>query len=113
MSQHNTCRVMIMKWDKPLYLIAETDGQDDIGNYKPIKMKRKVYANPFTVGRAEFSAAAQKGLKPEYSFQVNTIDYVGEEKAEYLGQEYDVYRTQQSGDKTTVYLTKRVANGRN
>ncbi|WP_273715053.1 hypothetical protein [Leuconostoc mesenteroides] len=102
-----------MKWDKPLYLITETDGQDDVGNYKPIKTKRKVYANPFTVGRAEFSAAAQKGLKPEYSFQVNTIDYAGEEKAGYLGQEYDIYRTQQSGDKTTVYLTKRASNGRN
>lgn len=102
-----------MKWDKPLYFITETDGQDDIGNYKPVKTKRKVYANPFTVGRAEFSAAAQQGSKPEYSFQVNTIDYVGEEKAEYLGQEYDIYRTQQSGDKTTVYLTKRAANGGN
>ena len=113
MSQRNTCRVMIMKWDKPLYLITETDGQDDVGNYKPIKTKRKVYANPFTVGRAEFSAAAQKGLKPEYSFQVNTIDYAGEEKAEYLGQEYDIYRMQQSGDKTTVYLTKRAANDGN
>lgn len=111
MCQHNTCKVLIMKYDAVLYLITEADGQDDVGNYKPVKTKRKVYANPFTVGRAEFSAAAQKGLKPEYSFQVNTIDYAGEEKAEYLGQEYDVYRTQQSGDKTTLYLTKRVANG--
>lgn len=102
-----------MKWDKPLYLITETDGQDDIGNFKPIKTKRKVYANPFTVGRAEFSAAAQKGLKPEYSFQVNTLDYNDEREAEYLGQSLDVYRVQTNGDRTTLYLTRRVSNGRN
>lgn len=102
-----------MKWDKPLYLITETDGQDDIGNFKPIKTKRKVYANPFTVGRAEFSAAAQKGLKPEYSFQVNTLDYNDEREAEYLGQSLDIYRVQTNGDRTTLYLTRRVSNGRN
>ncbi|WP_439818375.1 hypothetical protein [Weissella paramesenteroides] len=102
-----------MKYDAVLYLITEIDGQDDIGNYQPIKTRRKVYANPFTVGRAEYSAAAQKGLKPECSFQINTIDYAGEEKVAYLDNEFDVYRTQTSGDKTTLYLMRRVANGGN
>lgn len=108
---HNLHKVLSMKFDAVIYLITETDGQDEIGNYVPVLTKRKAYANKFSVSRAEFSAAGERGLKPDLSFQINTVDYASEELVEYLNQEYDVYRTQEKGDRTTLYLTRRVSNG--
>lgn len=101
-----------MKFDAVIFLISEVDTQDDLGNAKSEKTRRKVYANRFSVSRAEFSATGQQGLKPDFSFQINTVDYKDESEAEYLGQLFDVYRVQINGDKTTLYLTRRVANGR-
>lgn len=100
-----------MKFDAVIFLINEVDGQDELGNSKPVKTRRKAYANRFSVGRAEFATAGEQGLKPEFSFQVNTVDYDDEREAEYLGQSLDVYRVQTNGDRTTLYLTRRISNG--
>lgn len=101
-----------MKFDAVIFLIKNEDEQDDLGNSKPHKTRRKVYANRYSVSRAEFSSAGEQGLKPEFAFQINTADYQDEQSAEYISQTLDVYRVQSNGDRTTVYLTRRVANGR-
>lgn len=104
---------MRMKFDAVIFLIKQEEGQDELGNSKPAKTRRKVYANPFSIGRSEFYNASQQGLKPELAFQINTAEYKGEQKVEFQGQQYDVYRDNSVGDRTTIYLKARIANGRN
>ena len=102
----------MMRYDEVLTLIGISYTQDEL--LQPVEnyTKRKVYANAFTVGRDEFSMAGQVGLRADLAFQVNSIDYSGEEAVEHSGQLYKVYRVAVSGDRTTIYLQKDLTDGK-
>jgi hypothetical protein len=99
-----------MRFDAVIFLVKEVYSQDDIGNSKTSQEKRKAFANRFAISRSEFTAAGEQGLRPDFAFQINTVDYAGEEKAIYLGNTYTIYRVQESGDRTTLYLTSKVSD---
>lgn len=101
-----------MKYDQVLTLLSATYTQDELLQRVETFTARKVYANAFTVGRDEFSLAGQAGLRADLAFQINSIDYSGEEAVEFNGQRYKVYRTAVSGDRTTLYLQKDLTDGK-
>lgn len=91
-------------------LLVEADSvQDDIGNLIPSSTPalREVFADLQSVGRAEFFAAAQSGLKPEIRAVVHAEEYRGEREAQLGGERYTVYRSYTTGDKTELYLTRK------
>lgn len=103
-----------MRYNAVIYLCKLVIMKDDIGQQvKRLSEKRKVYANEFSISRAEFAAAGEIGLRGSLAYQINSIDYSGEEYV-YVGNErYHVYRDNKAGDKTTLYLEKAVADGIN
>ena len=72
--------------------------------------EREVFAERGSITQAEFNAAAQKELKPEYRFIIYAFEYDGEEKIRFEGEEYYIYRTYQKpgSDRMELYTSKRI-----
>ena len=76
-----------------IYLISETQTQDDTGVWRKTYNRRKVYCDVRSVTANEFFEGGRNGLNPEYQFTMFAPDYEGERIVEYNGQTYAVYRT--------------------
>lgn len=81
--------------DGIITLISKTSQKDDYGRTVPTETTRDVFAQIDSVSRAEFFAAGQNGLNPEYRFTVFSGEYTGEREADYNGVRYSIYRTYQ------------------
>lgn len=81
--------------DGVITLITKTRQTDAYGRQKATETKRDVFAQIDSVSRAEFFAAGQNGLNPEYRFTVFSGEWAGEREAEYNGVRYSIYRTYQ------------------
>ena len=79
----------------------------DVHGAVRLRRARKRYQGG-SVTRAEWSAAGEQGLKPEYQVDVFAGDYQGEKivRMEVNGTEqtFAVYRTYRSGDTVELYL---------
>lgn len=82
--------------DTALTLIGYTRQKDEYGVWRDdMPVRREVFAQAESVGRTEFFAAGQNGLRPEYRFRVFAAEYHGERECEYNGERYAIYRTYQ------------------
>lgn len=81
--------------DGIITLIAKTRQTDAYGRTVATETARDVFAQIDSVSRAEFFAAGQNGLNPEYRFTVFSGEYTGEREADYNGVRYSIYRTYQ------------------
>lgn len=88
----------------PIYLISETYTVDSIGQHIPTLVQRKVYADVDSVTRAEWSAAGERGIKPEYRLTMFEPDYNGEKlvQMEVRGsmETFAIYRTHRGRNET-------------
>lgn len=67
-----------------------------------------VFAKIESVGRAEFFAGAETGLKPEYKISLWLSDYDGQPIAIIRGKRYSVYRTYVRDDqKIELYVSDK------
>lgn len=88
-----------MRWSDVIYLIARVEGENEYGD--PVETDgppRKVYANRRSVRQSEFYQAMQQNLRPELMFEIRSIEYRGETKVRYKGQDYLVIRTYDKGE---------------
>lgn len=76
-------------------------------------VEKEVFASVDPVGRDEFNAAGEAGMKAEYKFTVWAAEYDGEEEVEYNGRRLSIYRTYgaRRDDKTELYTAERAGNG--
>ena len=76
-------------------------------------VEKEVFASVDPVGRDEFNAAGEAGMKAEYKFTVWAAEYDGEEEVEYNGRRLSIYRTygERRDDKTELYTAERAGNG--
>ena len=81
-----------MRWGDVLKLISIVYSENALGDITETLTERQVFANMTSVKRAEFYQAQAVGLKPELVFEVRLIDYEGEKKLSYEGEEYNVIR---------------------
>lgn len=82
-----------MTYDHELVLIGQDYIQDDIGNWRPIPVRKTVLCGLKSVARSEFYGAAQAGLRPERVFVIHGYEYEGETEVEFEGERYRVVRT--------------------
>lgn len=84
-----------------------------VGNSADEDVKTAVFADVEPVGRGEYEAAGQQGMKAEYKFTVWAAEYDGQEEVEYKGRRLSIYRTYgaRSDDKTELYAAERAGNG--
>ncbi len=84
-----------------------------VGESADSDTKKEVYAQVDPVGRNEFNAAGEAGMKAEYRFTVWAAEYEGEEELIYNGRRLSIYRTYGArfDDKTELYTAERAGNG--
>lgn len=100
-----------------LTLVVETWTKDSIGQRVPAYVERDVFGERESVTRAEWSAAGEQGLRPEYKVNVFAGDYQGEKivrmEANGSKKTYGVYRTFQTGDTVELYLEWKTGDSNN
>ena len=68
--------------------------QDENGVWRDTgEETRTILARMDDVSRSEFFAAGQNGMRAEFSFIVNPVEYEGEKLCAWNGQRYAIYRT--------------------
>lgn len=82
-----------MTYDYELTLIFYETDYDNIGQEIEVPVERKILCAMKSVGRNEFYAAAQTGLKPSITFVIYGYEYNGEKEVKFEGQKYKVIRT--------------------
>lgn len=84
-----------------------------VGSSADEDVRTAVFAEVDPVGRDEYEAAGQQGMKAEYKFTVWAAEYDGQEEVEYNGRRLSVYRTYgaRSDDKIELYAAERAGNG--
>lgn len=93
------------------YLVKDTYTTDAIGQKISTKEKRLVYGRINSVTRAEWNAAGELGIKPEYQITMFGGDYKGEKTLEMDGKQYGVYRTYQTlNDDLELYVEWKVGD---
>ena len=100
-----------------LTLVAETWTKDSIGQRVASYTDRDVFAERESVTRAEWSAAGEQGLNPQYKVNVFVGDYQGEKIArmDVGGTEktFGIYRTFRDSDTVELYLEWKTGEGNN
>ena len=81
--------------DTEIILIKPTERyQDAEGVWRyTTEYTHKILARMDDVSRSEFFAAGQYGMRPEFRFLVNPVEYQGEQVCAWNGRRYAVYRT--------------------
>lgn len=100
-------------YDHELVLIGETFERDQYGNQVPVETRNPILCKLMSVGRQEFYAAAQSGLKPELVFVIHAYEYNGERKVEFEGSQYNVVRTYRTGFEEMELICQEVVANRN
>ena len=95
------------------YLVSDTYTQDAMGQQVATRTRRMVYGRINSVSRAEWSAAGEAGIKPEYQLTMFGPDYQGEKTVEMdvngETQVFGIYRTYQTtSDDLELYLEWKV-----
>lgn len=68
--------------------------QDENGVWRDTREEaRTILARMDDITRAEFYAAGQYGMRPDFRFIVNPVEYQGEQVCAWNGRRYAIYRT--------------------
>lgn len=99
-------------------LVSDTYTQDALGQQVATRVRRQVFGRIASVSRAEWSAAGEAGIKPEYQLTMFGPDYNGEKTVEIVEGDhtnvYGVYRTyQRTNDELELYLEWKVGESNN
>ena len=93
--------------DDVLILVSNSFSEDEIGQQKPVEVRREVFCRVGGISRREWFDAGHSGLKPELMFSVFFGDYCGEKTVEYNGDRYTVYRTYRADPETVELYCER------
>ena len=104
-----------MDRSKAFYLVTDTYEADDIGQLVSTTTKRLVYGRIGSITRAEWNAAGELGIKPEYTLTMFGPDYAGEKTVMMdingVPQMFGVYRTYHgTNDDLELYLEWKVGD---
>lgn len=94
-----------------LLIKPETRERDEYGVWRTkAEESREVFARVNSVGRSEFFAGGQTGMRPELRITLNAIEYEGEGKCEVDGVRYAIYRTYRVADNAFFRTERNAAN---
>ncbi len=96
--------------DDTIILISdEVTSQDDLGQEITEAVRTPVFCKVTSASRAEFYQATQTGLRASYTFTINAVNYSGQNRAEYHGATFAIYRTyRRSLDEVELYAAPEV-----
>lgn len=70
---------------------------DSVGNNIAVETRSTYLCNVASASRAEFFQAATDSTKPAYVFTMHSYEYSNQERVEFGGKVYEVYRTYATG----------------
>lgn len=85
--------VVQVTYDHEITLIGSTVEKDEIGQDIEVPTYTTILCGLKSIGRSEFYAAAQAGLRPEITFIIHGYEYNEEKEVEFEGYRYKVIRT--------------------
>ena len=88
-------------------LITQTVTVDSLRMEVYTETKNTVFAEVESISQAEFFAARNADLKPDFRFKIFFGDYHGEKLLEYQGDRYGIYRTFRNGDRMELYAERK------
>ena len=97
-----------MKLEDKITLISESFETDELEQERSVYSRKEIFAEFKSISQSEFFKASQNGFRPELKITVWSVEYSGESLAFYNGVMYEIYRTYIDGDKTELYLSKKV-----
>lgn len=80
-------------YDHELTLLGQEYEEDEWGNQVPAESRTTILCKLKSIGRQEFYAAAQAGMKPELVFVVHAYEYDDQKLVEFEGRKYSIVRT--------------------
>jgi SPP1 family predicted phage head-tail adaptor len=100
-----------MFWRDVINLVTVTESENDIGDMVESFNTNEVFANKKSIRQSEFYQAMAHGLKPELMFEINSLDYDGQQKLIYEGKTYQIMRTYSKNDETVELICTGLAVG--
>ncbi|MCQ2009259.1 phage head closure protein [Sporolactobacillus sp. STSJ-5] len=73
-------------------LIDVVTTEDELGQPIEFEKPRQIFCSRISVSRAEFAAAGQVGLKAQLVLVVDSDEYDGEDRVDYIEKRYSIYR---------------------
>ena len=89
-----------------IYLVEYNQEKDSLGIWHKNTIKNKVFCQVVSVNQTEWYEGSRKGLNPQYRFTVFRYDYKGQERVEYNGEIYTIYRTYVDRNETIDLYTE-------
>lgn len=99
-----------MRFNSECMLIELGQTQDDEGNASYWRVETGAYCNEYSVSTSSFMAAKSAGLHADAEIELRSIDYDGQPIVELEGVEYNVERTENTGDLIRLTLARRLTN---
>jgi SPP1 family predicted phage head-tail adaptor len=97
-----------VRWSDVVDLVGIVEGTDEYGfPTEEIVIRQNIFANKKSVRSNEFYLAKQSGIELQYMFEIRSIDYQGEEKIVYNGEEYRVERTYDKGEVIELVCSRK------
>lgn len=95
--------------DSVIILISENMRQRRDGTWRSEITSREVLCRVGSIDDTEFHEAGRTGLNPEARVSVFHADYHGEERCEFDGSDYSIYRARRipNSDYTDLYLARK------
>ena len=89
-----------------IYLVEYNQEKDSLGIWHKNTIKNKVFCQVVSVNQTEWYEGSRKGLNPQFRFTVFRYDYNGQERVEYNGEVYAIYRTYVGKNETIDLYTE-------
>ena len=102
-----------MRWDKVVtFQLVETTRDDEGVPREAVTEESTVFANSRHMGLEAWAAARSLGLHADASIQVRSMEYDRDYNRCFVdGREYEIERTHDTGEYTTLTLKRRLRNG--
>ena len=106
-------------FDSVINLLIENTSQDEIGQVIKSYDRKAVFANKKSITQNEFYSSKKispyMGIRDSFCFEINLLDYNGEESLEYNDKIYKIYRIYEKGEIIELYCEMRggLNNGKN
>jgi SPP1 family predicted phage head-tail adaptor len=94
-------------WDNEIQLISVVKTTDADGYPVEEMTETTVLANKLPVRSSEYYAASQAGYLIEKTFEINSIEYDGQEDLRFENEVYRIVRTYEKDDFIELYCEKR------
>ena len=95
-------------WADEITLIAITEPEERVNSNgfpnEPTETPLTVFCNKKSVGHSEFFRGQQAGIQADFKVDVHTVDYSGQQLAEFNGKRYQILKTYEIND-DTIELT--------